>query len=191
MERDNPMALSWMIVAAAALIAVVVISLYNKLVRLRNTVRSAWSDIDVQLKKRYDLVPNLVETVKGYAAHEQSLFTKVADARAQAIKATGPGDTAKAESLLRDSLKGLFAVAEAYPDLKANQDFLQLQTQLKEIEDNIEAARRYYNAVVRDFNTAIEQFPANMIASPFGFERNDFFGLESPEVERKPVKVGF
>ncbi|MDP1993183.1 MAG: LemA family protein [Syntrophales bacterium] len=185
------MALTWIIIAVAAIVAVAVISLYNKLVRLRNTVRSAWSDIDVQLKKRYDLVPNLVETVKGYAAHEQSLFTKVTDARAQAIKATGPTETAKAENLLRDSLKNLFAVAEAYPDLKANQNFLQLQTQLKEIEDNIEAARRYYNAVVRDFNTAIEQFPSNLIASQFGFEKSDFFGLESPEVERKPVKVGF
>lgn len=185
------MALTWIIIAVAAVAAVAVISLYNKLVRLRNTVRSAWSDIDVQLKKRYDLVPNLVETVKGYAAHEQSLFTKVTDARAQAIKATGPTETAKAENQLRDSLKSLFAVAEAYPDLKANQDFLQLQTQLKEIEDNIEAARRYYNAVVRDFNTAIEQFPSSLVASQFGFEKNDFFGLESPEVERKPVKVGF
>jgi LemA protein len=173
------MALTWIIIAVAVVVVLAVISIYNKLVRLRNTVRSAWSDIDVQLKKRYDLVPNLVETVKGYAAHEQSLFTKVTNARAQA------------ENLLRDSLKSLFAVAEAYPDLKANQDFLQLQTQLKEIEDNIEAARRYYNAVVRDFNTAIEQFPSNLIASRFGFEKSDFFQLESPEVERKPVKVGF
>ncbi len=185
------MTLTWIIIAVAAVVALAVISLYNKLVRLRNTVRSAWSDIDVQLKKRYDLVPNLVETVKGYAAHEQLLFTKVTDARAQAIKATGPAETAKAENLLRDSLKSLFAVAEAYPDLKANQDFLQLQTQLKEIEDNIEAARRYYNAVVRDFNTAIEQFPSNLIASRFGFEKNDFFELESPELERKAVKVDF
>jgi LemA protein len=185
------MALTWMFIAVGAVVAVAVISLYNKLVRLRNTVRSAWSDIDVQLKKRYDLVPNLVEAVKGYAAHEQSLFAKVTEARAQAIKATGPAETAKAENVLRDSLKSLFAIAEAYPDLKANQNFLQLQTQLKEIEDNIEAARRYYNAVVRDFNTTIEQFPSNLIASQFKFEKNDFFGLESPDVERKPVKVGF
>lgn len=185
------MALTWIVIAVAAIVAVAVISLYNKLVRLRNTVRSSWSDIDVQLKKRYDLVPNLVETVKGYAAHEQSLFTKVTDARARAIEASGPGETAKAENVLRDSLKSLFAVAEAYPDLKANQDFLQLQIQLKEIEDSIESARRYYNAVVRDFNTAIEQFPSNLVASRFGFEKNDFFELESPEVERKPIKVGF
>jgi LemA protein len=183
------MVLIWIIIAAV--VALGVISLYNRLVRLRNTVRSSWSDIDVQLKKRYDLVPNLVEMVKGYAAHEQSLFARVTEARAQAIKATGPGETAKAENMLRDSLKSLFAVAEAYPDLKANQNFLQLQTQLKEIEDSIEAARRYYNAVVRDFNTTIEQFPSNLIASQFGFEKSDFFGLESPEVERKAVKVGF
>lgn len=185
------MSLTWIVIVAAAIVAVAVVSLYNKLVRLRNTVRSSWSDIDVQLKKRYDLVPNLVETVKGYATHEQSLFTKVTDARARAIEASGPGETAKAENVLRDSLKSLFAVAEAYPDLKANQDFLQLQIQLKEIEDSIESARRYYNAVVRDFNTAIEQFPSNLIASRFGFEKNDFFELSSPEVERKPIKVGF
>jgi LemA protein len=185
------MGLTWIIAAVVAVVALVGISLYNKLVRLRNTVRSAWSDIDVQLKKRYDLVPNLVETVKGYAAHEQSLFTKVTEARAQAIRATGPAETAQAENMLRDSLKSLFAVAEAYPELKANQNFLQLQTQLKEIEDAIEAARRYYNAVVRDFNTTIEQFPSNLIASQFKFEKNDFFELASPEVERKPVRVGF
>jgi len=185
------MGLTWIIAAAAAVIALAGISLYNKLVRLRNTAGSAWSDIDVQLKKRYALVPNLVETVKGYAAHEQSLFTKVTEARAQAIRATGPAETAQAENMLRDSLKSLFAVAEAYPELKANQNFLQLQAQLKEIEDAIEAARRYYNAVVRDFNTAIEQFPSNLIASQFRFEKHDFFELASPEAERKPVRVGF
>ena len=185
------MGLTWIIAAVVAVVALAGISLYNKLVRLRNTVRSAWSDIDVQLKKRYDLVPNLVETVKGYAAHEQSLFTKVTEARAQSIRATGPVETAQAENMLRDSLKSLFGVAEAYPELKANQNFLQLQAQLKEIEDTIEAARRYYNAVVRDFNTAIEQFPSNLIASQFRFEKNDFFELESQEIERKPVRVAF
>jgi LemA protein len=185
------MGLTWIIAAVVTVVALAGISLYNKLVRLRNTVRSAWSDIDVQLKKRYDLVPNLVETVKGYAAHEQSLFTKVTEARAQSIRATGPAETAQAENMLRDSLKSLFAVAEAYPELKANQNFLQLQAQLKEIEDTIEAARRYYNAVVRDFNTAIEQFPSNLIASQFRFEKNDFFELESREVERKPARVTF
>lgn len=185
------MALVGMILAAGAVVSLAAIFVYNKLVRLRNTVRSAWSDIDVQLKKRYDLVPNLVEAVRGYAGHEQSLFSKVTEARAQAIHAAGPVETAKAENLLRDSLKSLFAVAEAYPDLKANQNFLQLQAQLQEIEDNIESARRYYNAATRDFNTAIEQFPSNLIAAQFTFEKSDFFELASPELERKPVKIAF
>jgi LemA protein len=177
--------------AAAAAIAIFAISVHNRLVRLRNTSHSAWADIDVQLKKRYDLVPNLVETVKGYAAHEQSLYQKVTEARTSAMKAAGPAETAKAENLFRETLKSLFAVAEAYPDLKANQNFMQLHAQLKELEDGIESARRYYNAVVRDLNTAVEQFPSNLIASRFNFEQRDFFELETPAVERKPVKVSF
>ena len=168
-----------------------VIAMYNKLVRLRNTVKSSWSDIDVQLKKRYDLVPNLVETVKGYASHEKSLFEKVTEARSVAMRASSPADKAKAENMLTETLKSLFAVAEAYPDLKANTNFLQLQTQLKELEDSIEYARRYYNAVVRDYNIMIESFPSNIIASQFKFEKEEFFELEAPEVERKPVKVSF
>lgn len=168
-----------------------VIGIYNKLIRLRNTVKSSWSDIDVQLKKRYDLVPNLVETVKGYAAHERSVFEKVTVARSMAMRAATPADKAKAENMLTDTLKSLFALAEAYPELKANVNFMQLQTQLKELEDNIENARRYYNAVVRDFNIVIESFPSNVIASSFGFKQEEFFELESPEAERKPVKVSF
>jgi LemA protein len=178
----------------AALAAIVIgyaIAIYNKLVRLRNTSQSAWSDIDVQLKKRYDLVPNLVETVKGYAAHERTLLEKLTAARSAGLQASGPAQTAKAENVFRDTLKSLFAVAEAYPDLKANQNFLQLQDQLKNLEDGIESARRYYNAVVRDFNTAVEQFPSNLIASRFSFGQRDFFELETPEFERKPVKVNF
>jgi LemA protein len=178
----------------AALAAMVVgwaISIYNKLVRLRNTSQSAWSDIDVQLKKRYDLIPNLVETVKGYAAHERTVLDKLTAARSAGLQASGPSETAKAENQFRESLKSLFAVAEAYPDLKANQNFLQLQTQLKELEDGIESARRYYNAVVRDFNTAIEQFPSNLIAARFKFVQRDFFELETPEAERKLVRVTF
>lgn len=177
--------------AILALVVFFGITLYNKLVRLRNTAESAWSDIDVQLKKRHDLVPNLVETVKGYAAHEQSLFARVTEARTQAIRSTGPAETARAETHLRDSLKGLFAVAEAYPELKANQNFLQLQGQLKEIEYAIEAARRYYNAVVRDLNTTVEQFPSNLVAARFNFGKKDFFELEAPAEERKPVKFAF
>jgi len=178
----------------AALAAIVIgyaISIYNKLIRLRNTSQSGWSDIDVQLKKRYDLVPNLVETVKGYAAHERTLLEKLTAARSAGLQASGPAETAKAENRFRDTLKTLFAVAEAYPDLKANQSFLQLQVQLKELEDGIESARRYYNAVVRDFNTAVEQFPSNLIAARFKFEQREFFELERPEAERKPVTVAF
>jgi LemA protein len=168
-----------------------VVAIYNKLIRLRNTVKSSWSDIDVQLKKRYDLVPNLVETVKGYAAHERTVFEKVTTARSMAMKASTPADKAKAENMLTDTIKSLFAVAEAYPELKANANFMQLQTQLKELEDNIEYARRYYNAVVRDYNITIESFPSNIIAGTFSFKQEEFFELEAPEVERKPVKVTF
>lgn len=167
------------------------IVIYNKLVRLRNTVKSSWSDIDVQLKKRYDLVPNLVETVKGYAAHEKSTFENVTKARSTAMHATTPADKAKAENMFMETLKSLFAIAEAYPELKANVNFTQLQTQLKELEDSIEYARRYYNAVVRDFNILIESFPSNIVASSFNFKQEEFFELEAPEVERKPAKVSF
>lgn len=167
------------------------ISIYNRLIRLRNTVKSSWSDIDVQLKKRYDLVPNLIETVKGYASHERSVFEKVTEARSMAMQASTPAEKAKAENMLRETLKSLFAVAEAYPELKANVNFLQLQSQLKELEDNIEYSRRYYNAIVRDYNILTEQFPSNIIASQFRFEKEEFFELEAPEVERKPVKVSF
>jgi LemA protein len=176
------------------IIAVVIVSgivIYNKLVRLKNTVKSSWSDIDVQLKKRFDLVPNLVETVKGYASHEKSVFEKVTQARSMAMQASSPAEMAKAENMLRDTLKSLFAVAEAYPELKANTNFLQLQSQLQELENNIEYARRYYNAVVRDYNILIESFPSNLIASGFGFKEEQLFQLEAPETERKAVKVGF
>ncbi len=168
-----------------------VVSIYNRLVRLRNTVKSSWSDIDVQCKKRFDLVPNLVETVKGYASHERTVFEKVTEARTMAMKANSPAEMAKAENMLRDTLKSLFAVAEAYPELKANANFMQLQTQLQELENNIEYARRYYNAVVRDYNVMIESFPSNLIASQFNFKQAELFQLESPEVERKPIKVSF
>jgi len=176
------------LVLVAVLTAIVV---YNKLVRLRNTVDASWSDIDVQLKKRYDLVPNLVETVKGYASHEKSVFEKVTEARSRAMQATTPEQKAAAENMLGQTLKSLFAVAEAYPDLKANTNFTQLQTQLQGLEDNIEYARRYYNAVVRDYNTLTQSFPSNLVASQFGFQPREFFELETPSVERQPVKVSF
>ncbi len=179
------------ILIIVGILVIAVVSIYNKLVRLRNTVKSSWSDIDVQCKKRYDLVPNLVETVKGYASHERTVFEKVTEARSMAMKATTPAEMAKAENMLRDTLKSLFAVAEAYPELKANANFMQLQSELQELENNIESARRYYNAVVRDYNTLIESFPSNLIALQFNFKQAELFQLEAPEVERKPVKVSF
>jgi LemA protein len=174
-----------------AILVIAVVTIYNKLIRFRNTVKSSWSDIDVQCKKRYDLVPNLVETVKGYASHEKTVFEKVTQARSIGMQATTPQEMARAENMLRDTLKSLFAVAEAYPELKANANFLQLQSQLQELENNIEYARRYYNAVVRDYNILIESFPSNLIASQFGFKQEQLFQLEAPEAERKPVKVSF
>jgi LemA protein len=183
--------MSYLILGVILVAVAAVIMIYNKLVRLRNTVESSWSDIDVQLKKRYDLVPNLVETVKGYAGHEKSIFEQVSDARYKAMHATSLEQKAAAENVLGQALKSLFAIAEAYPDLKASANFAQLQSQLKELEDNIESARRYYNAVVRDFNTLTESFPSNLIASKFGFRRRDFFELEAPAVERAAVKVSF
>jgi len=185
------MTLLYIILGIVVLVLLAGITIYNKLVRLRNTVKSSWSDIDVQCKKRYDLVPNLVETVKGYASHERAVFEKVTQARSMAMQATTPGEMAKAENMIRETLKSLFAVAEAYPELKANANFLQLQSQLQELENNIEYARRYYNAVVRDYNIMIESFPSNIVASQFGFKQEELFQLETPEVERKPVKVSF
>ncbi len=178
-------------IGVVVLVLLAGIAIYNRLVRLRTTVKSSWSDIDVHLKKRYDLVPNLVETVKGYATHERSVFERVTEARSVAMRASSPADKAKAENLFTDTLKSLFAVAEAYPDLKANANFMQLQSQLKELEDNIESARRYYNAVVREYNIMTESFPSNIVASQFRFTREEFFELEEASVERKPVRVSF
>ncbi|MDO9124104.1 MAG: LemA family protein [Deltaproteobacteria bacterium] len=184
--------MTWIIILIIlAILVIAVVTIYNKLIRLRNTVKSSWSDIDVQCKKRYDLVPNLVETVKGYASHEKTVFEKVTEARAMAMQANSPAEMAKAENMIRDTLKSLFAVAEAYPELKANANFMQLQTQFQELYNNIEYARRFYNAVVRDFNVLIESFPSNLIASQFNFKQAELFQLEAPEAERKPVKVSF
>jgi LemA protein len=167
------------------------IAIYNRLVRLRTTVKSSWSDIDVQLKKRYDLVPNLVETVKGYAAHEKSVLENVSKARSMAMGAENLQDKAKSENMFTDTLKSLFAVTEAYPELKANVNFQQLQSELTDLESNIESARRYYNAVVRDYNISTETFPSNIIADQFRFAKEEFFELDEPESERKPVSVSF
>jgi LemA protein len=181
----------YVILGLIAIVLIVVVAMYNRLVRMRNTVRSSWSDIDVQLKKRYDLVPSLVETVKAYASHEKGVFEQVTKARAAAIQAGSPKQQAGAENFLKDTLKSLFAVAEAYPELKANTNFLQLQTQFQQLEDRIESARRYYNAVVRDYNTLTESFPSVLVASTFGFKPEEFFQLESPETERKPIRPDF
>jgi LemA protein len=164
--------------------------IYNALVKLRNQAKEAWSDIDVQLKRRYNLIPNIVETVKGYATHESDVFTKVTEARAKAINAGTMQDHAAAENMLNNALKSLFAVAENYPDLKANENFLQLQNELVDTEDKIQSARRFHNSVVRDFNTMVEQFPSKVVANTFKFEALQFFEL-SDEAERENVKVSF
>jgi LemA protein len=173
------------------IVIIVVILAYNRLVRYKNNVESAWADVDVLLKKRYDLVGNLVETVKGYAAHEKGLFEKYGEARSSAMKATVPADRAKAENMMLETVRGLFAVAEAYPELKANTNFMELQVDLKKLEDSIELARRSYNAVVREYNIQTQSFPSNLVATWYAFLKAEFFELESPETERKPVKVDF
>jgi LemA protein len=163
--------------------------MYNGLVQLRVRSDSAWSDIDVQLKRRHDLIPNLVETVKGYAAHEKGTFENVAKFRSMAMQATGPADKAAAENQLTGALKSLFAVAENYPQLQASQEFTQLQGSLNQTEDAIQNARRYYNAVVRDLNTKIQSFPTNLLAGMFGFQQKQFF--ETAAADREPVAVKF
>jgi LemA protein len=165
------------------------IGMYNQLVQLRVRTDSAWSDIDVQLKRRHDLIPNLVETVKGYAAHEKGTFENIAKYRSLAIEANTPADRAQAENQLTGALKSLLAVAENYPDLKANQEFIQLQASLSQIEEAIQNARRYYNAVVRDLNTRIQSFPSNILAGAFGFQQRQFF--ETAAADREPVAVKF
>ena len=170
-------------------IAFLLIGMYNSLVQLRVRCDSAWSDIDVQLKRRHDLIPNLVETVKGYAAHEKGTFENIAKFRSQAMQATTPADKAAAENQLTGALKSLFAVAESYPQLKASEEFTQLQTSLGQTEDTIQNSRRYYNAVVRDLNTKIQSFPNNLIAGMFGFQQRQFF--EVAEADREPVAVKF
>jgi len=180
----------WILIAVIVLVIFWLIAIYNSLIKLRNRTDEAWSDIDVQLKRRYNLIPNLVETVKGYAKHERELFEKVTKARTAAMGAQAPGDKAQAENMLTGALKSLFAVAENYPDLKANQNFLELQRELSDTENKIQAARRFYNGNVRDFNIKIETFPNNLVAGTLNFKKRDFFELESKE-EKEPVKVEF
>jgi LemA protein len=181
----------YIILGVLVLVAVWAIAAYNRFVRLVMRTKEAWADIDVQLKRRYDLIPNLVETVKGYATHEKSAFENVTAARARAMDAGGVEEKGKAENMLSGALKSLFAVAEAYPDLKANAIFLELQRELSDTENKIQAARRFYNTNVRDLNTSIESFPGNVIASMFRFEPREFFEIEEGSAEREPVKVSF
>jgi LemA protein len=183
---------TWIILGAIILFVLVLVAIYNNLIRSKNRVDEAWSDIDVQLKRRHDLIPNLVETVKGYAAHEQGTFEKVIEARSNAMAAQDSKDpkaVEQAENALSSTLKSIFALAESYPDLKANQNFLELQRELTDTEDKVMAARRFYNANVRDFNTKLQVVPTNIFAKQLGFKAYEFF--EAAENEKETVKVEF
>ena len=182
--------ISIVIIAILVLIVIYLISMYNKLVKFNVRTDEAWSDINVQLKRRYDLIPNLIETVKGYATHEKEVFEKVTEARTKAMGAKGVEQKLEAENQLSETLKSIFAVAEAYPDLKANQNFSQLQTDLTDTEDKIQASRRFYNANVRELNIAVQSFPTNIFANMFGFKKRELFELES-EKEKEVPQVKF
>lgn len=184
------MNMTYLLLGVLAAIVLYIIAAYNGLVRLRVRSEEAWSDIDVQLKRRYDLIPNLINTVKGYATHERELLERVTEARANAMQAGGTAaERAQNENMLSDTLKSLFAVAENYPDLKANQNFLELQRELSDTENKIQASRRFYNANVMELNTKIDTFPASLIASMFRFSKREFFQVD--EAERAPVAVQF
>ena len=183
----------WIILGVVVLLGIFVWATYNSLVALRVRVEEAWSDIDVQLKRRLDLIPNLIETVKGYAKHESGVFQAVTEARANVINANGVKETAAAENQFEGALKSLFAVAESYPDLKANENFLELQRELVDTEDKIQGARRFYNSGVTSLNTKVQTFPANVVAGMFGFKNREFFEVDPAEAEaaKKPVEVKF
>ncbi len=178
------------ILIVIGILAVAIIFMYNGLVRLRVQCDNAWADIDVQLKRRYDLIPNLVETVKGYAAHEKGTLDSVVTARNQAMSAQGPAAKGEAEGMLTGALRQVFALAEAYPQLRAVESFTQLQNSLNQIEDTLQNARRYYNAVVRDLNTRVQQFPSNIVANMCGFKPREFFEITAP-AEREVPRVNF
>ena len=185
------MSIGVIVLIVLAVLALGVIVIYNGLVQAKVRVDEAWSDITVQLKRRYDLIPNLVNTVKGYAEHEKGVFEEVTAARTAAMGASAPAEKAQAENQLAGALKSLFAVAEAYPDLKANQGFQQLQGELVDTEDKIQASRRFYNGSVRDFNIKLQVFPSNVFASMLGFKARDFFEVENQAEVEKPVEVKF
>jgi len=180
----------WVLLVIIVVLAFIVISMYNRLVVLRNRIENAWSQIDVQLKRRADLIPNLVETVKGYAAHEKEVFQKVTEARAALVHAEGVREQAEANNMLTGALKTLFAVAENYPELKANQNFMMLQEELSGVEGKIAYARQFYNDTVLKYDNMREKFPTNVIASMFGFGEREYFAV-AEEGEREPVKVSF
>jgi LemA protein len=183
------MIIAWIILGAIVLVALWLVATYNGLIQSRNRVDEAWSDIEVQMKRRYDLIPNLVESVKGYAKHEEGVFTKVTQARAQAMSAKTPEEHAKAENMLSSTLKSLFAVAESYPSLQAAGNFMHLQQELADAENKIQASRRFYNGNVRDFNTKLQVFPTNLIANALGFKKYEFF--DAPDIAAEPVAVKF
>ena len=179
------------IIGAILLLVAIIASMYNGLVKINTRVDEAWSDITVQLKRRTDLIPNLINTVKGYAKHEKEVFEQVTEARSGLMNAQGVAETAKAENAFQQTLKSLFAVAEAYPELKASDNFQKLQDELTDTEDKIEASRRFYNGNVRDFNTDVQMFPGNIIAGMFSFKVLEFFELEQDSIEKNPVEVKF
>jgi LemA protein len=183
--------LTYILLGIVAVIVLWLIGAFNALVRLRNRTEEAWSDIDVQLKRRYDLIPNLIETVKGYATHEAGVLEAVTAARGAAMQAQSPDAKAEAENMLSGTLKSLFALSENYPQLRANENFLELQRELSDTENKIQASRRFYNGNVRDLNTKIESFPTNLIAGMLGFKQREFFGKDMAEAERQPVAVKF
>src|SRR5918994_7120489 len=181
-------AITWTVIGLIAVLVLWIITIYNGLVAMRQRVNQSFADIDVQLKQRHDLVPNLVETVKGYASHERGTLEAVVQARNAAMTAQGPAQMAQAENMLTGALRQLFALSEAYPDLKANQNFQQLQTELSDVENKIAAARRFFNNAVQEYNTGIEQFPAALLAGPFGFRPREFFDVAEarPQLEQAP-----
>lgn len=182
----------YIVLGVAVVLALYVVAMYNRFVTLTNRSEEAWSDIDVQMKRRYDLIPNLVETVKGYVTHERGTLESVTEARTRAMNAQSVGEHAEAENMLTGALKSLFAVSESYPDLKANTNFVELQRELSDTENKIQAARRFYNSVVQDLQNALEMFPTNIIGSMFGFKTREFFQLSETEAAaREPVKVSF
>ncbi len=179
------------ILAVVGIIVLWAITSYNSLITLKNRFQEAWSDIETQMKRRYNLIPNLMETVKGYAKHEKETFSAVTKARTSAMASNGtPAEQAQTENMLQSTLKSIFALSESYPELKANQNFLELQAELTDAEDKIQASRRFYNNTIQAFNVKVEQFPSNLIAKMFGFTRQDFFKLLEAEA-KKPVQVKF